>query len=324
MTQTTEETMTTEQTALVHLAPIADVRNKLEDRQYLQLIKDTHCPNATDLEFRHCIATAHHLGLDPTARQIFFIPVWDSRVKREQWVPVVSIDGLRAIAERTGEYEGRTQPRWCGQDAQWVDIWLSDTPPAGARVGVWRKGFKEALYSVATYREFCRRKKDGKPMALWATHPSHMLLKCCEAACLRAAFPREMAGDYGVKDVSLPGEPGRFRVKDTTDEVAESVTAKQLPAADLKQDLLQALAVVESPAKLQALGRAAKELPDAARHEVREAWIKAKERLEAAAKQPDLEPNSEHDYGPPSMSESEVHAIEAGDQGGFGFDGGEK
>lgn len=317
--------MPDEKTTALALAPIAEVRAKLESREHRDLIKQTHCPGATDLEFAHCMATAHHLGLDPIARQIFFIPVWDSKQRREQWVPIVSIDGLRAIAQRTGEWQGRTNPQWCGPDGQWVDIWLADRPPAGARVGVYRAGFREPLYGVVTYREYCRRKKDGAPMALWATHPSHMLFKTAEAQAYRAAFPREMAGDYGIKDISMPGEPGRFRVRDTTDEVAEQVAPKELPA-DAGEGvawLLEQIQTAESKIKLDALARKAAEAPEASRAELRKAWVEAKLRIETDtvvdAPAPDPEPG-EHDYGPAPMTDAERAAVESGEQAGFGFD----
>lgn len=301
------------------LAPIAEVRARLADPQHRQLCKDLYCPGASDLEFAHCMATAHHLGLDPIARQIYFIPVYDSQNRRYQMVPVVSIGGLASIAERTGEYKGRTVPQWCGQDGAWRDIWLPEGPPAAAKVGVRRDGFVEPVYGVVMYREYVRRKKDGNPMAQWGSMPAHMLFKCAFAQALRACFPTEMAGDYGIKDVSMPGESGRFRVRDTTEE-----STPQLIGAmdDTTAGLLEQMQAVESMTKLEALARQATKAPAEHRPRLREAWAEAKSRIEGQAAKP--EP-SEHDYGPAPMTDAEVKAVESGEQSGFGFDGkGEK
>ena len=338
------------------LAPIRDVRTQLEDRKYRELVKSIHCPNATDLEFEHCMATAWHLGLDPVARQIFFIPVWDSKQRREQWVPVVAVAGLLAVAQRTGEFQGRTRPQWCGQDGAWRDVWLADGPPAAAQVGVWREGFQEPLYGIVLYREYCRRTRDGRPMAQWGTMPSHMIMKCALAQALRHSFSVEMAGDYGVRDVSMPGEPGRFRVRDQTPE------PEALPEHDPVPPIIEAMREAKDTAELDEHTAKLKEhsLTELDRDIARAAWNEAKERIEAAAQpknvsretkgngrktkkngktngkakaeptpEPDAAPAGEHDYGPPPWDKRDQGDMAATvdepgppepEQPGFGFD----
>lgn len=267
------------------IAPIAEIRAKLADKRYYQLIKDVHCPKASDLEFRHCMATAHHLGLDPIARQIFFIPVFDSRLKREQWVPIVAVAGLLAIAQRTGEYCGRTRPQWCGQNGEWRDVWLDDGPPAAAQVAVYREGYVEPLVGVVMYREYCRRTKDGRPMAQWGTMPAHMLYKCALSQALRTSFPQEMAGDYGVRDVSMPGEPGRFRHRDDTPQLTDGSAAE----ADETEGILALIKAVRTAGSAKALDKATEalkefELTDALREVAKQAWVEANERLASKRK----------------------------------------
>ena len=311
----------------IQLAPIAEVRAKLEDRQYLQLIKDALTPQASDVEFRVCMATAHHLGLDPLARQIFFIPVFDSKLRREQFVPVVAVAGLLAIAQRTGEYLGRTKPQWCGQDGEWRDLWLADGPPAAAQVGVYRDGFIEATTGVVMFREYCRRTKDGRPMAQWGTQPAHMLFKCALSQALRHSFPQEMAGDYGIQEISMPGEPGRFRTRDDTPQLTDGQAE-----ADDNQGILALIKEVRNAPTLKALDKATQALKDCTlgdslREAAKNAWVEASERLAKAEKkpkkngkakaepEPEPAPAGEHDYGPPPMTDDQVKAAEAS----FGF-----
>jgi phage recombination protein Bet len=332
----------------IQLAPIAEIRGQLDDPQYRQLVKDVICKGATDLEFQHCMAVAWHLGLDPLARQIFFITVYDSKLRREVWVPIVAVAGLLAVAQRTGEYQGRTKPEWCGQDGAWRDVWLADGPPAAAQVGVHRAGNVEPTYGIVTYREYCRRTRDGRPMAQWGVMPAHMLFKCALSQALRHSFSIEMAGDYGVQGLDMPGEPGRFRVK-SDKALAEP---GEIPVAEIIEGVRESKDFAELDEMTSMLkGR---DLSETERQTALDAWNEARQRItkalesakavvsratkgngkkkkngKAKAKaeptpEPEAAPAGEHDYGPPPWDEMQAAeasaAAEATDQSDFGFD----
>jgi phage recombination protein Bet len=160
------------------------------------LIRDTWFKGASEQELRLAYAMCERLRLDPFARQIHFIKIWDSDLRREVMQPVVAIQGVRAIAEETGLYRGLTDAQWCGTDGQWVDVWLDTEPPAAARIGVKREGFAEPVNAVARFESYCRRNRNGELGATWKKMPDHMISKCAEALAFRKAFPGRLSGVY--------------------------------------------------------------------------------------------------------------------------------
>jgi phage recombination protein Bet len=208
------------------------------DDEKRELLARTLCSGASRDEMELFFSVCDRTGLDPFARQIYAVKRWDSRAGREVMQTQVSIDGFRLVAQRSGEYAGQTSVAFCGTDGQWTDVWLHDEPPAAARVGVYRKGFVEAVTAVALFREYAQRKKDGSLSGMWPKMPSVMIAKCAEALALRKAFPAELSGLYTAEEMGQQDNP----------PAAPPIVVQALPApveaATLPQD---APAVADAP-----------------------------------------------------------------------------
>jgi phage recombination protein Bet len=236
-----------------NLVPLPTVGQR-PTREQLELIKRTLMPRgSTDDELSLFVGTANRMGLDPSAQQIRAIRRQEYNADTRQMESKISIevgiDGFRLIAARTKELEGRLGPFWCGPDGKWVDAWLSDSPPAAARVGVLRRGFREPLWAVALWREYAARKRDGSVTRMWSDRPAGQLAKCAEALALRAAFPYELGGTYTTDEMAQADrdEPeatiSRFAVveggipsEDTIRGLESVAAAKELVTREIVSD----------------------------------------------------------------------------------------
>lgn len=181
--------------------------------EQINLIKDTCCKNSTDDELKMFLYVAKKTGLDPLTKQIYSVARWDSKLGREVRTTQTSIDGFRVVAERSGKYAGQVGPFWCGEDGKWQDVWLSQTPPIAAKVGVIRSDFREPLYAVANFSAYVQKGKDGKATRFWAQMPELMIAKVAEALALRKAFPQDLSSLYTSDEMGQANHEEVSRVR---------------------------------------------------------------------------------------------------------------
>ena len=153
-----------------------------------QLISSTIAPGCTGDELRLFAYACQRTGLDPFSKQIYAI-------KRGGKMTIqAGIDGLRSIAERTGQLDG-SETHWCGEDGVWADVWLSSKPPAAAKTIIHRKGSSHPFVGVARFADY------NAGQGLWSKMPAAMIAKCSEALALRKAFPADMSGVYSTDEM---------------------------------------------------------------------------------------------------------------------------
>jgi phage recombination protein Bet len=163
------------------------------NEQDSELLRRTVTAQLSDDEHALFIRACQRSGLDPFARQIYFIR------ESNRLLIEATIDGMRLAAERTGSYAGQIGPHWCGPDGKWKRIWTEAEPPTGARVGILRKEFAKPIWGKALFAEFDQQTE------FWQRMPANQIAKCAEALAFRKAFPNQFSGLYTPEE--LPGKP---------------------------------------------------------------------------------------------------------------------
>jgi phage recombination protein Bet len=168
-----------------------------------RMIRQTYAYGASEGEFSVLMGIAEARNLNPLLRQVFFVKRWDSVKREEVWSVQVSIDGLRSIAQRTGEYDGQDAITFQYEDKD-GRLWPAKVPGSkiySAEARIYRRGCAHAFPATAFWSEYAQVKKDGSLTAFWATKPHIMLGKCAEALALRKAFPEDLAGLYSEEEM---------------------------------------------------------------------------------------------------------------------------
>lgn len=218
--------------------------------QQLTIIKRTVANDTNTGEFDLFIEVARRSGLDPFRKQISAIVFSKDDAAKRKMSIITTIDGLRAIAARSGRYrpdeneadyvydpteKGPHNP--LGIVKATVTIWIAD---------VMREGGWKPVKGWAYWDEYAPIKDDveggfdwvdtgekwadtGKPKKRkvprnegaatirtletsgnWGKMPRVMIAKCAEAQALRKAFPEETSGLYEGAELD------RARVIDVT------------------------------------------------------------------------------------------------------------
>lgn len=178
----------------------SDYKSKLTKPQ-IEIIKHTIAKGASDDELKMFLYVCERTKLDPFTKQIHLVPRWDTKVGAEVRVPIVGIDGLRSVAERTGAYAGNDDP-----------VFDDEITPKKATVSVYKivQGVRVPFTATARWEQYVPLKKDKTVASpLWIKMPHLMLGKCAEALALRKAFPAVMSGLYVQEEMAqATGTPG--------------------------------------------------------------------------------------------------------------------
>jgi phage recombination protein Bet len=179
-------------------APVIGTRSRghtTEDKVAVLRSAGRFPADATAEEIAFGLEVARLIGLDPWLGQVMFLR-FDPAGKLH---PFVGIDGMRAVAERSGMYDGRE-----------IEVEMARGPdgsekPLKAVCRVHRKDWSRPLVEEVRFDEAVRKRRDGQPTRPWVEMPVTMLRKTAEERALRAAFPVQLSGVYGEEEAPAAG-----------------------------------------------------------------------------------------------------------------------
>lgn len=212
----------------------------------IRLVKEQIADGLTDGELHLFLEICTRRNLDPFARQIYAIR---RRVKQGgdyvyRMTIQTSIDGFRVIAQRSQQYNGQ-QTIWYDDKGTKHEVWLSEHPPAAAKVRVWRKGIEHPFEGIARFSEY--RQIEG---SMWQKMPAGQIAKCAEALALRKAFPEDLSGLYTDDEMgqaegtvtagaAANKAPKPERKPDPTPEQAHQLNADRIAACKTSVELAE-------------------------------------------------------------------------------------
>jgi phage recombination protein Bet len=209
--------------------------------QERELIRSQIAPGCPDQELSYFIKQCVRLGLDPVMRQAYFIKRNQKQGDRwvDKWTFQVSIDGFRAVADRTGVYAGSDDAAYKYQETPY------DIHPLSATVTVWKmvQGQRCSFTASARWDEYLPGEKQRQ---MWNKMPHVMLAKVAEALALRKAFPAQLSGVYAPEEMDQasrdapltqaerkPEPPQYTKTVTANGEAIDTKTGEILPPLDL-------------------------------------------------------------------------------------------
>ncbi|MBR1602545.1 MAG: phage recombination protein Bet [Synergistaceae bacterium] len=159
--------------------------NQVWSREEIETIKRTVAKDATDDELRMFLHLANSYGLDPFARDIWFIKDGSARP-----IIMTSRDGYLKIANRSADFDGLEADvvyegdlfKKTSAGVEHVYSTKGRGAIVGAYAAVYKKGKSRPVYVYAPIADYRRNSPT------WRQFPHAMILKVAEAQALKRAF----------------------------------------------------------------------------------------------------------------------------------------
>lgn len=195
-------------------------------REQRDTLKNTICKELTDSELDLFISFCKSRNFDPLGK---FVAPFKSGGKMSM---VTYIDAKRAVAHRSGLFDGMDGPFYCGEDGAWKDVWLAKTRPVACKVVVYRRNCSHPFTAILLASEY----KGG---AVAGQMPVHMLGKATESLALSKAFPEDLGQLYTDDEIpdargavaSLSAEPASPKPTASAGRLSLAAVTKQYPDA---------------------------------------------------------------------------------------------
>jgi len=166
------------------MSNIIKIEKEEETKERLHLMKQTVCKDLNDLEFELFASICKKADLDPFTKQIYAMKI------AGKMTIMTGIDGLRSIAERTGNYSPGREPTF-QYDKE------GNLISATAYVKKWNREWNE-VGATAFFKEY----NPGNGNKFWKDKPHIMISKCAEALAIRRAFPAVTMNLYTEEEMA--------------------------------------------------------------------------------------------------------------------------
>jgi len=169
------------------IAVVDDFEKRLESQR--DLVKSLFCKEANHEEFEFFFLCCKRFKLDPFAKHIYFTKLGGKVTM------ITSIEGFRAIAERTGRYAPGSDTVFAYDKAGKLfsaKVFVKKMTPDGT----WHE-----MSAIALWSEYGVDGRGNSKKNVWGEKPHVMLEKCAEARALRRAFTMELSGLYGEEEL---------------------------------------------------------------------------------------------------------------------------
>ena len=178
------------------------------------------------------LSIAKETKLDPKRRQICAVPKYSKKTNRVELVVITQIDGLRLIAERTGNYAPGKETKF---------LYTEKGSLLGATSYVKKKTSDGQWHEVSATALLQEYDPGGSNYSPWSKMPHVMIEKCAEARALRRAFPQDLSGLYGDEEIAEKDEeraPQEKPVALTDHQTVETLNQYLEGKDELKKELL--------------------------------------------------------------------------------------
>lgn len=181
----------------------------------MALLRRTVAKDTNDTEFNLFVELCKVRGLNPLVRHVYCMVMSKDKPDKRQMVIVVSIDGQRHLAEKSGNYRGDDRAPRFEVDASLIDVATNPAGLVSAEVSVYKfshgSWFPVTAVSywseAAPIKEIWENNKPSGKFQLepkkdgWRKMPRLMLAKVAEMQALRKAFPDSFSGLYGEAEM---------------------------------------------------------------------------------------------------------------------------
>ena len=158
--------------------------------QVRKVVNDELTPDQCRLYFFECARR----GVHPLDKALYPV-VRDGKLAIQ-----ASIDYLRSVAMKTGEYAGTKI-----ESLEWLDEAKGELKAATVTVRRKLQGEIVSFTVRARTASFIGMTKQGKVNSIWQKMPDVMTAKCAESGALRQAFPEHLGGIYSHEEMEQAG-----------------------------------------------------------------------------------------------------------------------